>query len=316
MGDPRISVVFANHRLETLPLAEARMRVHEVVVLEEPPAPDFADMLASRLTIDAYTDELELEFPAFTRASCVMLRGLAAGGITFLQSDPYIEVLLSIHDIFDQGGRPADVDQRSRMGAVYRIEQRWTAALLGFYACSGSDDFDQVVRALQRFARVDAMRGRFRDRLRAAAIATLIKGFRAVYVEAGPLHLPLLMDLRRQLGKAAEVRPVWLTESETRRLARRRQLIGPGDELTLRCAFHPEFSGTRADLLAARSLIYVKLQNKEEALESAGPFPHIHSEFEAMSMVSRLSYDDCHVLYPRVRSVGTQEARAVVGGYL
>jgi hypothetical protein len=316
MGDPRFSVVFSNHRLETLPLAEAQMRLHEVVVLEEPPSASFADMLADRLSIEAYTDELELEFPAFTRASCAMLRELAVGGITFIQSDPYLEVLLSIHDLFDHGGRPADVDQRSVMGTVYRMEQRWTAALLGFYTCSGSDDFDRVVTALQRFARVDARRGRFRDRLRAAAIPTLVSGFRAVYIEAGSIHLPLLGDLRRELGKKAAVRPFWITESVTRQLARCRQLIGPGDELTLRYAFRPSFSGGRADLLAARSLIYVKLLVKEEVLDSAVPFPHIRSEFEAMTMVSRLSYDDCRLLYPRVRSVSIDEARAIVGAYL
>jgi hypothetical protein len=315
MAEVQISVAFANHRIETLPLAEAHMRAHEVVVLEEPPSPGFADMLAGRLAVDAYLDELELEFPLFARASCELWRSLAADGIELRQSDPYIKVLLSIHDLFDHEGRPEDIDAASLMGDVYRMEQGWGGALLGFYACCASPQFDQIVARLQRFARLDARRGRLRDRLRAAAIVQIANDFHSVYVEAGSLHLPLLADLCAQLGGEGHVRPIWVTEPVTRQVARCRQIMGPGDELTLRYAFRPGFSGPRAALLAARSLIHVKLLDKEEVLESTDSYPHIRRELEANRIVSRLSYADCQTLYPRVRSLAPEEARAVVGAY-
>jgi hypothetical protein len=312
MNAARVCVAFSTHRLETLPGAEARMRAHEAVVLEEPPEPAFADMLAGRLPIDDYLEELELEFPVFARASAELLRALAADGIEIRQIDPYMEVLLSIHDLFDNGGRPGDIAAESLMGRVYAMERRWTGALIGFYARSSSLDFDRVVAGVQEFARTDARRGLLRDRLRAAEIVERTARFRSLYVEAGTLHLPLFAELRARLGNAAEVRPVWLMEPVWRQLAKRRQILGPGDELTLRYAFRPGFSGPRADLLAARSLIHVKLLEKDEVSSSSEPYPHTRDEFETAEIVSRLSHADCRRLYPRVRAVSREAAREVV----
>ena len=291
------------------------MRAHEAIVLEEPPEPGLADMLAGRLSIDDYLEELELEFPVFARASAELLRALAADGIEIRQIDPYMEVVLSIHDLFDNGGKPGDIAPESSMGRVYAMERRWSRVLIDFYARSGSPDFDRVVAGVQEFARTDARRGRIRDRLRAAEIAERTTQFRKVYVEAGTLHLSLLTELRARLGGAAEVRPVWLMEPTWRQLAGRRQVLGPGDELTLRYAFRPGFSGPRADLLAARSLIHVKLQEKDEVSSSPEPCPHTRDELETAEIVSRLSYADCRRLYPQVRAVGQEAARGVVDSH-
>jgi hypothetical protein len=292
------------------------MRLHEAVVLEEPPGPGFTDMLAGRLSIDDYLEKLESEFPVFARASAELLRTLAGDGIEIRQIDPYMEVVLSIHDFFDDGGKPGDIAAESLMGHVYAMERRWARRLIDFYARSGSPDFDRVVAGVQEFARVDARRGQLRDRLRAAQIAKSTTRFRKVYVEAGTLHLPLLVELRARLGSAAEVRPVWLMEPIWRQLAGRRQVLGPGDELTLRYAFRPGFSGTRAQLLAARSLIHVKLLEKDEVSSSPEPHPHTRDEFETAEIASRLSYADCRRLYPRVRALGQQAARRVVDSHL
>lgn len=292
------------------------MRAHEAVVLEEPRAPLFTHMLAGRLSIDDYLEELELEFPAFARASAELLRRLAADGIEIRQIDPYMEMVLRIHDSFDKGGRPGDIAAESLMGHVYGMERRYARALIDFYARSGSPHFDRVVAAVQEFARTDAQRGWLRDRLRAAAIAQSMTRFRTAYVEAGTLHLPLLAELRTRLDGAAQVRPVWLMEPVWRRFAGRRQVLGPGDELTLRYAFRPGFSGPRADLLAARSLIHVKLLEKEELSSSPEPYPHTRGELETTQTVSRLSYEDCRSLYPRVRAVDREVARGVVDSHL
>ena len=292
------------------------MRAHEAVLLEEPREPGFADMIAGRLSIDDYLEKQELEFPVFARASAELLRALAADGIEIRQIDPYMELVLSIHGLFEDGGRPGDITAESLMGRVYAMERRWSRALIDFYARSASPDFDRVVAGVQEFARIDARRGWLRDRLRAAQIAKSTTRFREVYVEAGTLHLPLLTELRSQVGSAAEVRPVWLLEPVWRRLAGRRQVLGPGDELTLRYAFRPGFSGPRADLLAARSLIHVKLQEKDEVSSSPEPDPHTRDDFETTKIVSRLSYADCRGLYPRVRALGREEARGVVDSHL
>jgi hypothetical protein len=310
-----VCVAFSTHRLETLPFAEARMRTHEAVVLEEPPEPAFAEMIGGRLSIDSYLEKRELEFPVFARACAELMCTLAADGIEIRQIDPYMDVMLSIHEFFDDGGRPGDIAAESLMGLVHAMERRWAATLIDFYAHSGSSDFDRVVVAVQQFAHTDARRGRLRDRLRAAVIAERTGAFGRVYVEAGTLHLPLLAELRARLGGAAEVRPVWLMEPVWRQLAGRRQVLGPGDELTLRYAFRPGFSDPRADLLAARSLIHVKLLDKDEVSSSPEPHPHTRDEFETAEIVSRLCYADCRRLYPRVRAVDREEARRIVDSH-
>ena len=269
-----------------------------------------------QLSIDDYLEELDLEFPVFAHASCEVLRMLAAEGVDLRQSDPYMEVVLSIYEFFDGGGRPKDIDTESLTGRVYEMERHYSAALLAFYSGSGPSNFDRVVASLQRFAHADARRGRFRDRLRAAEIAEIFDGQRSLYVEAGTLHLPLLGELRSQIGDRARVRPVWLMEQVTRELAQRKVLLSPGDMLTLLYAFRPGFTGPRADLLAARNLIHVKLLEKEERLESSVPDTHTRRELADNRRASRLSYEDCRTLYPQVWSVPTEEARAVVDRYL
>jgi hypothetical protein len=71
-----------------------------------------------------------------------------------------------------------------------------------------------------------------------------------------------------------------------------------------------------ADLLAARSLIYIKLLQKDELLPGDSDAPHSEDEVSVNRIVDRLSFEDCGVLFDKIRLSGTERAHQVVKDYL
>jgi hypothetical protein len=303
-----VLVVFSNHRVEALARAEELMRRCSAVFLEEPPQPGFGDVLAGTMDLEAYLMETDYGFPEFARRSVLLSKRLHSEGVRFFQVEPYMEVLESIHERFAAGQTPEDMPAGGIERAIYRMERVWTAALVEFYRVSVSEAFEEAVMAVQRFARVDASRGRMRDSLRAQELSRLLTEGQA-YVEAGYIHFALLHEMVRLLPASRRPRPVYLLEEAARRLTGRAQMLGPGDRLTLRYTFRPEFSGRSADLLAARSLIHVKVLEKEELLPGPEPYPHARDEAWAGELVRCLSFDNCRKLHERIRRLPTREAR-------
>jgi hypothetical protein len=308
----KITIAHATHRLETLPEADALMREHEAIVLEEPPDEDLAEVLDGRMAAADYPALLDAQFPEFSRRLCEVLRDHKRRGATILQVDPYLEVLAGIHDLFESGGRPRDIDPHTLQGRVYAAEHAWTAALLEYYESSGRKSFSEVIDKVKAFARRDAQRGLLRDELRAGAVAKLVDGHDSLYVETGSAHWVMPRALRRWVDERAEVREVRLLGGVMRSMANGRMTHPPGDLLTRLFAFDLESDGDCADLLAARSLVYVQLLTHDEMAPSDDPYPHTRDEVTANLMVSRLSYDDCARLYPELRPLSTADARCLV----
>ena len=71
-----------------------------------------------------------------------------------------------------------------------------------------------------------------------------------------------------------------------------------------------------ADLLAARSLIYIKLLQKDEMLPVDSDAPHSENEVRVNRVVDSLSLEDCRVLFDQIRLAERQRADRVVEGYL
>jgi len=310
------TVFFASHRPETLPLAEQALAGASLVALEEPPHPRFEDMLAGRVSDDDYLMAADPEFPAFARASLGLYRRLRAGGTALVQCDPFLEELLAVHEFFAAGGTPREVAPDTLRGRVYAAERDWSAALLRFYTAADGEDFAAVVGAVQDFARADAARGRLRDALRAAAVARLAWRRSDLAVEAGYIHAALPGELRRVLPAGWKVAARWLLAPAARPLCGKRQVLGPGDLLTLLYTFRPGHRSARADLLAARSLIHVKILGKEEQTAAPGKYPHTADEARCAALTAALSHDDCAALYPRLRHLPTRHARALVLAFL
>jgi hypothetical protein len=311
-----LTLAFSSHRPETLPYAETAMRGHDVIVLEEPGHPQFTAMLSGEVSIEDYLLESEYEYPDFARGLCLVLRRFATAGVLVLQIDPFMDELAAIHERFAEGQSPRDIEPETAAHTVYNSERTWTAALIAFYRASVTADFDSVVRAVKRFARADAARGRLRDRMRALALAGLTDDYGRIYVETGYIHQYLPYVLKRLLPPEVKVERRWLTAPVVRRETGKSRVMGPGDALTVACTFKPGFDGPAADIMAARSLIHVKALFKEEIVpDQDNPAPHTMDEIEVNRMVSALTYDDCRRLYELVRGLPTDRARKIISGF-
>lgn len=310
------TLVLSNHRPETIPLAERLMARHDAVILEEPPEPQFLPMLAGKVSIDAYLEDQDLEYPQFSRLMARTLRDRHRAGTRLYQIEPFIDHLLAIHKRFADGDSPADLPAGTALHQVYEAERDATAALIDFYSVSTSGTFDATVEAVKRFAHADARRFALRDRMRAEAIADVIVSPGSTYIEAGQIHYPLWRELRKRLPPGYPLRIHFLMIDAVRSMGYRSHLYGPGDLLTLHYRFHPHRHFRDENLLAARSLVYSKLIAKQEIVANHEPYPHTRDELEVGATTARLSLADCRRLYPPIRRASTAAARDRVQHYL
>jgi hypothetical protein len=117
------------------------------------------------------------------------------------------------------------------------------------------------------------------------------------------------------MGSSWKVRALFLLEPVIREFKGKRRNLGPGDVLTLRYTLNRPPAQSLADLLAARSLIYVKLINTEELLPEASRAPHAQDEIRVTGIVDRLSFRDCEVLFKEIRLVKRDLALQTVEDY-
>jgi hypothetical protein len=313
----QVSVGLSLHRPEMIPLISEAMRRPEAIFLEEPPAPGFDQMIQGELSVDDYLLPIEVEYPAFSRDMCCLQRELHAEGKKIYQVEPFIESLLSIHEFFADGHKPDDLTKNSIHFYVYRAERAATGALLAYYQTVGTGTFEKAIEAIIRFARADAARFRLRDSLRAQALVSLVQEYPSSYIESGLIHYQLWRLLRDRLPSHVRVQPLFLADAALKSMGEKGHLYGPGDQLTLLYIFHPTISQPDWEkLLAARSMIYSKILEKQELHDDSGTFPHLRDELACIRAVQQLSIDDCRNLFPLIRRASSPEARRLVGAFL
>lgn len=314
---PRITILYANHWPEVVPLFAERIPAGHALVTEDAPSPEFAAMLAGERPIDDYLMLTDIEFPEFGRRMCRLWQRLHQAGAAVIQVEPFIETLLEIHTFLAAGGTPGQIEMETIRGRVYQAEREATGALLDFYQASATADFEAVVEATLRFARSDARRFVLRDRMRAEAIAALLPVYPCLCVEAGQIHLALAGFLRRMMADPGTVQPVFLMGTIARRLGRRGHLYPPGDLLTLLYIFHPEApDSARHRLLAARALVYAKVAAKDEISPSPALYSRTLDDLRTIALVNRLSHQDCHDLFAKIRRQAGAAARQTLAVYL
>jgi hypothetical protein len=296
-----ITIGFSSHQVEALPFIHRQMERHQVIVLEEPPSSNFDEMLRGAISIDDYILELDSGFPEFGRQMCVLLRELHGEGKLIIQVEPYLERLLEIHELLALGKTAEEISRGPKFREVYEAERRATGALISYYSVSTTGAFSVVVEAVKDFARADALRLTLRERLRARAIASEYRPGETMYVEAGYIHYPIYRYLRQEMGKSQQIKVVYPLAQVIRKLKGKRRNMGPGDILTLHYALHNEAMEELANLLAARSLIYIKLNQKEELFPGKSGTPHIEDEIKVNRLVDRLDFDHCRELFQRIR---------------
>ena len=271
---PQVTLGLSLHRPEMIPLISNWMLGHEAIFLEEPPDPDFEQMLSGSLSVNDYLSLLDVEYPSFSQQMCKLLQELTAKGKHIFQVEPFWEILLGIHEFFAEGHHPRELQKNSIQYPVYLAERNATRALLAYYQTVMAGSFDDTIRAIIGFARMDAARFGLRDTLRAQEIASMVRKYSSSYVEAGMMHYPLWRLLRQQLQEKEQVKVVFLADEVLKSSGPKGHLYGPGDQLTLRYIFHPAILNTRREeLLAARSIIYSKIIEKEELTDDLSTFP-------------------------------------------
>lgn len=311
---------FSPHYIEAVPGILAEMGKADTIVLEEPRTPEFPEMLSKNVSISEYLLQMDTDFPRFATVLCEGLQTLHAQGKRIIQLDPFLDRLVAIHECFADNLPPEEVLSNPELRDVYLAEKAATSALLHFYELSAGQDFRAIVDSVKHFAKLDADRLRLRDMLRAEAIHSLVAPGQRIYVEAGYMHFGILKTLRRRASarsqdcvapgrqvKPAEPTPFkiktrFILQPTARWLHARHRNMGPGDLLTLHFVFHPDADQNqeKSALLAARSLIAIRLVAKEELAPGPTLYPQSEDDAKVNDLVQRLDYEQCRVLYDRI----------------
>ena len=306
--NPSITIGFTSHRIESLPFARRLMEQYDVIILEEAPNRMFTDMLDIKISINDYIREESMEFPEFSRRYYTLLRKFYREGKQILLIEPYMEQLMQIYEMFNDGKKPSDVIHIPVMSEVYDAERKATAALLHFYESFLKNPFLEVVDAVKRFARADAERFRLRDTMRAEAIAKVLTDNR-VYVEAGAIHIYLVKVLQDTVKRRYQIRTEYLLTPLFKKLAGKSEVLVPSDLLTIHYILHKKNNEEFETLQAARSLIYIKLLQKEEMIPSKSEkAPHVKDRITVNDLVHELTLAQCEELYRKIRFQGRRQA--------
>ena len=313
----QITIGFSIHRPDIIGMTADLMRGHDAIFLEEPPQREFQHMLEGSLSVADYLMTVDIEYPEFSRRMCRLMREFYAEGTKIFQVEPFLEVLLGVHDFFSQGKRPEDIKPNTLQHQVYIAERDATKALLEYYETVTDGSFDAAISAVIRFAQADAARFRLRDALRARALSTDLTQYASAYIEAGSIHCGLYPRLKKRLSKKVHIKPIYIDHKALQTMGERGHLYGPGDQLTLRYILHANIKNTQLKrLLAARSLVYTKIVEKEELSADLETFPHVRNEFACIQAVKRLALADCERLFPLIRRSKSVNARYMVTDYM
>lgn len=308
----RLTIAYANHRPETLPLCQPLMEKHRRIILEEPPHPLFSKMIRGQVSTEDYLLDQDLEYPAFSQQQCRMLQRFFLDGRDLLQIEPFVEHLIEVQEFFADGNGPADLDKSTIHYQVYLSEKEATRTLIDFYQAVRGDDFHQIIESVKNFAWADAKRFTLRDRLRAQAIVDNLGDEQPTCVEAGPMHLLLYQNLRTLVPPGWSLKPVFVEHLGLRQLGLTSGLYGPGDQLTVHCLFKRQIKAELANLLCARTLVFMKIVRKDEYSGQNGPFPHLRDEAQAAALVNQLSFEQCRQLFWRIRDQSVETATGLV----
>ena len=310
-------VCYSSHRPETLDLCLEQMRRFDCVVLEEPPSDEFCHVISGSMSIEEYLQTLDLEYPQFSSGQYKQLQYLHSLGKTILQVEPYLEQLVSIQFFLADNHRPEELKSNAAAHRVYQAEKMATGRLIEYYKQVRTNDFSNILSAMNSFARADASRFILRDTLRASGIINSLEAGQNVYIEAGSMHL-LLYRLLRQKSKNRWRISHFSADNMALRLNNiKSSIYSPGDRLTFLYIFNRKPRKETWLRLCAQALIYSKITIKEEISPTPlNLFPHALLEYEAISLVNNLSLTTCQYLYSRTRMLATAEARTYVKHYL
>lgn len=296
-----ITVGFSPHRIETLPFAEKLMQEHDIIILEEPHNENFHAFLEDKISLEDYLKTNDFWFPNFVKSTSLILKNLYKQGKKIIQIEPYLEKVFLIQSKLAKEENLEDLLKDPELKEVYQVEHKAIGRLLEFYEISLKGDFSEIISAVKIFSKADAERFRLRDKLRAKAILKNLPKYGKIYIEAGTIHIYFKKLLHTYAGKGWKIFHKFLLEDYLKPITGRPWVFPPGELLTLRYILKRKENSQIENLLAARSLIYIKIIPKEELTPfPEDPFPHAKRELKAIQMVNMLSFEDCAKLYKEI----------------
>lgn len=307
-----MTVCYSTHRPETLELTSEAMKGHDAIILEEPPHPDFQAMLGGKLSIDEHLLSLDIEYPEFSKSQYQHLQKLFNEGKKILQIEPYFEHLYTVQLFFADGHSPEEIKTGTVLSTVYQAEREATKRLLDYYKAFRGNDFSFVLETMNSFAMADAARFILRDQLRVEGMVEAVAAENSVYIEAGSIHLSLFKLLKSRLPAEWKLKFYSVDRQLTQQLGAKDSLFSPGDILTLHYIFGRKPHKKLWQLYCARALIYNKIVVKEEMPGQPSSLPHTLSELYAISTANKLTFEQCALLYQKIRSLPTDEAQDLV----
>ena len=184
-----VFIGFSAHRLETIPFYKRVFAKSDIIILEDAPHPLFPSLLLGQLTPEQYVQSLDTDFPFFLTAQYKLLQAAYKEGKKIVQIEPYIERLLQMYQLLEEGKTPEEIAQLPLYQEIYTCEHEVSGKLLAYYQAT-MGKFEKAVKTVQVFAQADAKRIALRDKMRAQSIASYLENKTGrVFVEAGYIHL-------------------------------------------------------------------------------------------------------------------------------
>ncbi|MDL1971596.1 MAG: hypothetical protein LWW94_11680, partial [Candidatus Desulfofervidaceae bacterium] len=254
-----IYIGLSAHRLETIPFYEKAFMASDFIILEDAPHPLFSLMVLGQMKAEEYVQSLETDFPKFMTAQCQLIQAAYKQGKKIVQIDPYIEKLIQMYQLLEEGKTAEEIKQIPEFTEVYNAEHEATGELINYYQAT-MGKFEEAVAAVLAFAQADAKRIALRDKMRAEKIVQYLQNKAGkIFVEAGYIHIFLASFLQKIMPLNWQIKSSFLLAKPARKLAKtilHKPLpypLVPGDILTFWYIGRNKITPARANILAART---------------------------------------------------------------
>jgi hypothetical protein len=126
------------------------------------------------------------------------------------------------------------------------------------------------------------------------------------------MHQGLVSELKARLKPDVKVTPCFLMAPIIQALTGKKQVLAPGDQITLHYIRGQTVPEQVNNLLAGRSLIYNKIIEKNEIATHQIDYPHQRDELRMIARVNLLDWSSCKEVFDKIRRVKTIAAQALV----
>ncbi|WP_054857111.1 hypothetical protein [Vulcanisaeta sp. JCM 16159] len=232
---------------------------YDTFIAEVPNVEGVRRYLNGEIDFNQLLYEIEYFDVDYSREFYGMLRGLINNGINVVPIDPYgsISMRIRVRAILNDLGH---VSLSNEEGYIAFIELRIAEAYRGYNSALLRGSFEDAVRYVLRYARLDAERIKFRSELRAREIVKLLRslnGHHDVLIHADHYNEVLMDYLSRKLMCKPGV--IRLGDAVSKRLGIR-PWAHPGVRLTNNYVYEVSMDKNGEYLLASRALIYALLK--------------------------------------------------------